>query len=335
MKHLHTPKVFLKELVQRIQQAKNMVLIQAMYFEHDSSTESLIKALVHAAKRGTRVCVNIDWVTTKYIKGNMTLLPLDTEHTRLKQKNEKMFTDLVFSGVEVTILNKPNFIKRLFPFFGRNHSKLFIVDDIAWIGGINLGQFSFKSEDFVIKLTKRSLVRTMKQIFFRLKKNNISQDTSTFPEKQYKMLIDRGMRNQSIIYDNALRLVCNAKKNVTIVSQILPDGCLLSKLLLLPPEVKITIITSSKDNMFFSHYPLKLLYLLFLWKIKKNENIKLVHLDRFVHAKLLLVDNKYALFGSHNLVWMSVLLGTRELSLYTDHRQIVAELVHYVRDLKK
>lgn len=47
------------------------------------------------------------------------------------------------------------------------------------------------------------------------------------------------------------------------------------------------------------------------------------------HAKLLLVDNESALFGSHNYDAILVALGTEELSLLTARKHIVLPLINF------
>lgn len=51
--------------------------------------------------------------------------------------------------------------------------------------------------------------------------------------------------------------------------------------------------------------------------------------DRWVHAKLLVVDDNIAIFGSHNLLNKGVLLSTRERSIAAKNSELVENLVRY------
>ena len=80
-----------------------------------------------------------------------------------------------------------------------------------------------------------------------------------------------------------------------------------------------------------------------LYEILDDVNYLLVKLRGFkipihfhknmIHAKVLITDQRLALFGSHNLTRRGVQMGTQELALQTKNETLVNNLQTFYQDL--
>lgn len=77
----------------------------------------------------------------------------------------------------------------------------------------------------------------------------------------------------------------------------------------------------------------KAAYTVFVRNLDQYPNLTFRHSRDRVHAKLLIVDDTQALFGSHNLVDTGVLMGTEELAVRSHNPQLVKQLVTFYLSL--
>jgi phosphatidylserine/phosphatidylglycerophosphate/cardiolipin synthase-like enzyme len=210
---------------------------------------------------------------------------------------------------------------------------MYIIDKkIAWIGGLNLFDKAFESIDLMIKVDDQRVIAALLEQFKKINKNKSQNNYSVNCGSDYSLLVDVGKHGKSIIYDEACGMVRNSKKSIIFMSQFTPDSKLLRELIAASKRnVAITVITSGKDDIVLGHYPAKLSYLYFKYSIKKHSNIRFVNLKKHVHAKLLLVDNESAIFGSHNLTFSGVLFGTEEIMLKIFNFDLLSQIEKYVK----
>ncbi|OGK18547.1 hypothetical protein A3D80_01170 [Candidatus Roizmanbacteria bacterium RIFCSPHIGHO2_02_FULL_40_13b] len=338
-KYLYTPYEFITDLIDNIDRAHDTVWIQTMYFETGNHTKLLEKALIRARKRGVEVKIYIDWITEKYANGELDIFPSFSKVRRTSNKNTRHASRMMFelfekNSIEVIFTNQPNTIQRIVPIVGRNHIKLFLVDQVGWIGGMNLGDKNFESIDLMVKMQNISVVQSLYNQFLKINSLSLSQDHMVTCDFENNLLVDKGLRGQSIIFKKALELTSHAQSNIIYISQFTPDSELLSNIIESAKQgINISIITSYKKDKVYSQFPFNCIYSYFIHKIKSYPNIKLVHKNQHVHAKLLIVDEKEVLFGSHNMTKLSVFLGTQELSLYSRDKELVTELTEYAHSL--
>lgn len=320
--HLQTPSEFLDDFITMIGTARESVYIQSMNFEAGNALQRLADALIEASLRGITVKIHRDWVADVYVHGDIPILPIKDPKKkayadRIHRQNRELSLKMEAAGIHITIMNTPSFPFSLFPIKGRNHMKMYIVDkEVAWIGGVNLLDQGFLNADIMVKYTDRNIITPLYQQFDL--KNLEKKDFLHVCTDDTTMIIDGGKPGKSLIYINAIQLVKKAAKTITFMSQFLPDTFLFHEMLKKAKNgCSVTIITSPTTASAFSTYPQKFLYLYFLFKLKFNPNVRLIHLKQKVHAKLLLVDEHEAMFGSHNLTLVGVVLGTAEIMIKT------------------
>lgn len=337
MQILQTPDEFLKDFVSEINNAKHSIQIQSMNFEVGRVMSVLTKALLDAAKRGVKIEINFDWVSERYIHDTLPMLPVINFKKRkynnnLHKQNNELINLLINAGIKMNQTNNPLFSSTLIPFAGRNHIKMYIVDEkIGWIGGLNLFDIAFENIDFMVKISDQKIVSVLIDQFKKINKNKGEIDYSIDLGNDYSITVDVGKKFKSLIYKKALSEIKKSEKSVIFMSQLMPDGKILSALINAAKRgVRVEIITSPKDNKLFTRFPEKLLYINFLRSIKKYANIQLYHLLTTVHVKLILIDDKKALFGSHNFTYLGVILGTEEIMMQTIDPSLITQIKEFI-----
>jgi cardiolipin synthase len=329
---LQSPRDFLEDFIVNATTATERIWIQAMVFEVGEVSERLGLLMIDAANRGCDVRFQVDWNSSQYVDGELRLLPefdmrkrayADTVH----KANEQFYSRLRSAGVTVTILNSPFIIARLFPIYKRNHTKLYIVDSVGWMGGMNLYDEAFDNIDFMVRFDESQFVSTFIAQFEQVNEKRPLKNYSVRISDSYTFLVDSGKNGESIIYDGALECIQKATKSILFVSQIVPEGVLLELLIQKAiVGIPVTIITSPRGETQFKKYPQKYFYDQFKKKVVNNPNIHFTHLLHTLHAKLIIVDSRIGLFGSHNFVEQGVLLGTEEICMQTEDPQLISQL---------
>lgn len=294
--------------------------------------DALGPALIKAAGRGVKVELHIDWISRDYVHGKISLTPRFKPTQRryaaeLHQKNRVMIQTLKAAGVVVSFVNKPDWLAKILAVAGRNHIKMYMVDEkIVWLGGVNILDLALQHLDFMVSYSDSVLISTLKKAFFDTKwQNEIVPfgDDST-------LLIDGGKRGQSVIYDHALQLIDRAEHAITFTSQFVPEGALLKSLVAKARQgCEIQVITSPITMMQFSQWPYKMTYLKCQQELDKV-GLKVIHLPKKIHCKLLLVDEYEALFGSHNLIETGIRLGTAEVDVQTSEPELINHLIRFL-----
>jgi phosphatidylserine/phosphatidylglycerophosphate/cardiolipin synthase-like enzyme len=338
---LQNPTEFIKDFQKEARKAKKRIWIQTMYFETGKKTKAFEDALLSCLKRKLDVRVVIDWSIRTHTPDDRLhfypILPIKKNKRRaIKQfskDNKRMFKRLEDAGAKILIANQPGLSGNLIPIFRRSHSKMFIVDDIVWTGGINLSDHAFENIDFMIKFNNKKIISAIEKQFPHLHRKPV-KDYLVDLDDDYRLLVDNGRYNRSTIYNHALGMIDRATKEIIFVSQYIPDGALLKKLIKKANErVSVIIITSYKEHQNFTRLPYGPFYRRLKSKIKNNPYIKLIHCSKKVHAKLLEVDKKEVIFGSHNFFHATVLVGTQEISIHSKDKKLIKILDKFAVNL--
>lgn len=333
---VQNPQQFLEDFAQQAKKAQKRICLQSMLFEYGEALAKLEPILISKAKEGVDVQINADWVSQRYSEGNPNIIPplwgpkrkrmLDIHHA-----NKLLINRLTDAGVKIIMINQPKLPTRIISIFRRNHKKLYIVDDTAWLGGVNLFDLAFKNIDLMVKFTDPSFAELATHEFYKVDDNKSNDNYRIAFRAGYELLVDTGVIGRSLIYDEAIGLIRQAKESVVFISQFVPEGKLLDSLLEASERnIAISVITSPRSHQYFTKFPYKIPYHRFLSRIKNSKQILFSHQDTMTHAKLLIVDGESAIFGSHNLISTGGTLGTEEIAIKTEHKELLKQLEEFV-----
>jgi len=327
------PNDFLEDFLATAVKAKSSIYLQTMNFEAGETLSKIEKVLLEALDRGVRVNINHDWVATVFIQGDLAFLPSSSRDKRSKgkelhRKSQEIEDNLRSRGATIIITNNPNRINHLLPMVRRNHTKLYIVDEeVAWMGGVNLFDAAFEKIDIMVRFEEKSIVSGLVKQFFMVNSLRSPVNYKLQLTKTESLFVDTGRMGSSIIYEEVMQKIDSATKHIVFMSQFVPDGPLLRRLIRVTKKgVKVDIITSSKKSALFTKFPTRLTYLHFLRLLPKYPLITFTHKSKGVHAKIISIDSTYAMVGSHNYTYSGVLFGTEEIMIETSEKELVNKI---------
>lgn len=316
------PYEFLEDFTREAKKARKRIWTQAMYFEPGKVTSHISKLLIQSASKHVDTKLHIDWFG---LLNHSFGVPLFS----LRQKKERLINKLKDKGVDVMLTNKPSGFGRFNPYSGRNHMKMTIVDNIAYIGGINFADKDFSFLDFMLKINNKHIVSAIASQFLKVQNNLLIDDVIKINSNN-TLLIDSGMKGRSVILNEAVNAINYAEKNIIHTNQFVPDGKLLRSLYQAKKRgvnIKVVVPEANTFNIIFW-----ILYKInYINMYLKGNKLSLIYYPKMLHAKLTIIDNKTVLIGSHNLVEKGVHVGTAEILLYSRDKLLVKNLLSFVK----
>ncbi|MEX2007602.1 MAG: phosphatidylserine/phosphatidylglycerophosphate/cardiolipin synthase family protein [Candidatus Levyibacteriota bacterium] len=321
---------FLTDQLKGVQIARDRVWIQTMALESSHFSNLLARHLIDARNRGVDVRIVYDAYSDYVTDNTFNQLPLlrrtDRWHRRFVRDEQKKLLGLLRQNCLVSETNIPNgFISRV-PFsvvLGRDHKKITVIDDVAYIGGVNLAPLDAQRVDFMLKTNNTSLVNKLSLIFDESFRGSPVSDASYVCDARNTLLVDSGKRGQSIIMTHAYDKIEKEGKRVTLVSPFLPSGDL-RKILnkAVKRGVSVEVITSDENQLGLTPRISQMVHN--AGQVKPVFEIK--RYPGIIHAKALLLGDHTAIVGSHNFDKLFINLGTEEISLLTTQPEILAQL---------
>jgi len=293
---------FWNDLYMELDNTKNRVFMQFMTFEGDETGLKLANKLIELRNKGIEVKVLIDryndyFISTKYYN-----------HTSVEEeviRTSKMIEEMTDCGIEIK-RTRPFGSPMVF-FLARNHKKIIVIDDVCYLGGINISDHNFEWHDFMVKINDKDLV------------NAVAEDFSyTYSGKEndfkYKNIITNKYLEKTY-YD----LIKNAKKEIIISSPYIIDLHLVKIL----KEKKIEkLLLTLKDN----NYKLYNFMSDYLYSLLTADDTKVFHYTYFSHAKFLIVDRKLVFIGSSNFGTESF-MNKQEIGIVILDEKFVSEFI--------
>ena len=228
------------------------------------------------------------------------------------------------AGIELRGL--PKYIFEKSPKQSQVHSKLLVVDEeCAVIMSCNWDEPTLrKTRDFGVVFDEKEIIRMLRVIFdsdwseIPLKQEDISL-FNKIPATNIPQLIVGPDDNQREIFINLCKL---AKKSIRIYNQSFNDEKFVQNLCkLIKPELKVELLMleypfSSTKNANFVYQEM----------LKQSGGLVYFNDERYIHAKVIIVDDSYAYIGSCNIYEPSFLFN-RELGWITTNKKIIEQLI--------
>ncbi len=285
---------FVEDLHRALSTAERRVQVQVMTFDGDASGLAVADLIIDAAGRGVDVRLLVDCFALRYVSDRKDTDP-SVRHEAAETK--AMFDRLRAAGVAVTFTQPFGPVK----FFGlsRNHKKLYVVDDHAYVGGINISDHNFAWRDFMIRATDPAIVDALAEDFARTEQGERNSVNGTI------------ITNAEI--EPAFRDVVNgAARSLVLASPYSLDVGIV-KLLGNAEAPSRTVITARENNF-------KLLRAAepYIWGRLTRSGVDLRTYPDFFHARFLLADDDKLLVGSSNFSRHSFRCNQEVCLLITD-----------------
>lgn len=273
--------------------ARERVLVQAMTFEADAAGRSVADSILAASACDRRVMV--DDYTRNVI--NDTMLPLPFRPVAVKQEARDtlaMFGAMPGRGVGVRITNPVLGHPLRYPL--RNHKKLLVLDDVAYIGGINFSDHNFAWHDLMLRIDGADSADWLAADFDRDWAGAPLGARQGFSDFDLISLDGDGARNAALLAP-LLDLVRGAKRSVEMISAYPTMPFVGAFAEAARRGAKAVIYSSAASNK-----PVVRDYLI---AVAEPAGVQLRLLPDMTHAKALLIDGETLLLGSSNFNFAS------------------------------
>ena len=318
-----SPHEFFEDLLKDIRNAKKRVYITDFIIEKESKDEisrKLVEALKAAKARGVDVVLRTDRVSLSILHA------FDT------------FFDLKESGIPVQVAPTTS-LKRLVSkgsFIESDHRKVFVIDDKAYVGGVCIKDLWYNND------YRDIMVAVKGDIVKDITKNVMS----TWEGRRYVHIPTKGgTLKMRLIYTHGgdmefkktvLNLIKNAKKEIFIENQYFVDEDIAKALLEAQKrgvQVKL-IVPKNKDDIANDLFYIPISKLLTedlvkagaeVWRYKGGKK------QYLLHTKLMVVDGRYTIVGSHNFDYLST-ERSHELSLLIDSPEVAKKFIAHMNE---
>ncbi|MDB5693072.1 MAG: hypothetical protein JWO81_2135 [Alphaproteobacteria bacterium] len=142
---------FWKRAAEDIGRARSRLLVQAMTFEGDAAGQAVADAV--RASRAADRRVLVDDYSRVVVSDHFVLSPhylLNRAFRAEVRATRAMFSGLAASGVGVRVTNP--IAGSLLRYGLRNHKKLIVADDVAYMGGFNFSDHNFAWHDLMLRI---------------------------------------------------------------------------------------------------------------------------------------------------------------------------------------
>ena len=293
--------------------ARRRVLVQAMTFEGDATGLAVADALLAspAAMRRvavddyTRWVINDQWINSR--RGRR-----DPGLQAEARATTAMFARLEAGGVEVAWTEPVGLRWRDYPF--RNHRKLIVADDVAYVGGVNFSDHNFAWADLMVRLDRADAADVLAADF------PVIDDTSP---KTWRMELDGltlhgldGRTNPQGFTPLIARLDA-ARDEIVVFSPYLTFPFTDALARARRRGVRVVVVTPARNNKPLLHD--------YIVHRARCDGLELIRTPQMSHVKALMIDGESLTLGSSNFDFVSY-DGEAELLATFDDPELIAVL---------
>ncbi len=322
---LRTGSEYFPALEAAIEGARLQIHLETYIFEADETGRAIAAALSRAAARGVVTYVLIDGFGSKN---------LDPE----------MIDDMRVAGVRLLKFRpeiSPWTFKR--QRLRRLHRKLVVIDgELAFVGGINViddmhtpghvpprFDYAVKIEGPLLADIHAAATTLWRSVSWtQLRRQDglahaVAAQTAPRGNQRAAFVIRDNLRHRTDIESAYLAAIASARSEIVIACAYFFPGRTFRRALIDAASrgVRVVLLLQGRVEYLLLHYASRALYLHFL-----NAGVEILEYRRsFLHAKVAVIDNRWATVGSSNIDPMSLLLA-REANVLIDDAVFAREL---------
>ena len=291
---------FVEDMHQALRTAERRVLVQVMTFDGDASGLAVADRMVAAARRGVDVRLLVDCFALRYVSDRPAK---DLDVREEAAETSAMFERLRAAGVAVTFTQP--FGPVLFFGLSRNHKKLYVIDDHAYLGGINISDHNFAWRDFMVRIADPATV------------NTLAEDFALTERGERQSLKGHIITNSEI--EPAFKDVVNGATRSLVLASPYSLDIGIVKLLEQARAPDKTVIMARHNNFRWLRAAEP-----HIWDRLARSGVDLCTYPDFFHARFLLADDDRLLIGSSNFSRHSFRCNQEVCLLITD-TEFIAE----------
>lgn len=302
--------------------ARRRLLVQAMTFEGDAAGLSVAAAIAASGAHDRRVLV--DDYSRLVINDGFVRSPAALFDRPLREEaraTHDMFEALIRAGVGVRVTNPLR--GRLWRYPARNHKKLIVADDVAYVGGVNFSDHNFAWRDFMVRIEGEAAARFLAEDF-----------AATFAGRPRAASADLGDltlhlldgRTNEAGFAPIMDLIAGAQREITVISPYLSFPFTDALARAAGRGVAIELITPWANN--------KPTVRNALLAAAKRGGFHVRLLPRMIHLKGMLIDRRVLVVGSSNFDFVSM-AAEEELVAVISAPEIIQDFQRRVIDMAR
>ena len=291
--------------------ARSRLYVQAMTFEADAAGAAVGRSVLESGAADRRVLV--DHFTRFVISDRFVRSPaylLDQSFRREVRATYAMFRSLKDAGVGVRLTNPMGPMLSGFAF--RNHKKLIVADDVAFIGGINFSDHNFAWGDLMLRIERRDVADRLAADFEDTYASRARSWTQDFGDLR---LYGFDGRDNQVGFNEIITGVDQAQSDICIVSPYLTFPFVEALARAAARGVTVQLITPLKNNK-----PSVRDYLL---RAAEAAGFDVRLTPEMIHLKGMLIDGRQLVLGSSNFDFVSY-HAEEELVAVLDNPTLIA-----------
>lgn len=312
-------------LLAAIEAARHEVYLETYIFQDDVTGRRVADALCAAALRRVHVHLLVDGFGSKDMPATMV--------SALRESGVRM---LVFRKVLSPWVIKRNRLRRM-------HRKIACVDGrVAFVGGINViddmdtpghvpprYDYAIQVEGPLVGAVREAAARLWRWIaWVSLKqrwpaRRNPQSEYPQAGDQRAALVVRDNVRHRSDIEDAYLAAIEGARSEIVIANAYFFPGRRFRRALTAAARrgVSVTLLLQGRVEYLLLHYASRALYGSLL-----QAGVEILEYHKsFLHAKVAVIDGRWATVGSSNIDPFSLLLA-REANIVVDDRRFAAEL---------
>lgn len=311
---------FMDDLACTLRAGHASVCAQFMTYEGDAAGLAFADLLAQQAARGAEVRLMVDAYSDIVLSDVYPmLLHRQREVSAERAQTRALFDRLRAQGVGVQRTAPPGPLWRYMLY--RNHKKMVVLDDrIAFVGGINISDHNARWHDFMVRI-EGPLAAVLAHDFRTTWDGETVPLATACPGEDFVLNQCPGRYS---VFEEILRMIARAERTIVIESPYLL-GDRIERALRAAAErnVRVTLILPARSN--------KLLYRRWvpvLIRRLDHPNVTIygyTGCGGMTHAKLILVDDQWASFGSLNMIELEG-LAQKELNVFSSSPDLIAQL---------
>ncbi|HEY5409247.1 MAG TPA: phosphatidylserine/phosphatidylglycerophosphate/cardiolipin synthase family protein [Caulobacteraceae bacterium] len=284
---------FMAEARADMAKARRRLMVQAMTFEGDQAGLGVGRAIMASPASDRRVLV--DDYTRFVISDRFVFSPhnlFDPDFRAEVRATRGMFDAMSQMGVRVRVTNPAGPFLWGFPF--RNHKKLIVADNTAFIGGINFSDHNFAWLDLMLRIEDADISDLLAADF---ESTWQGQGRSWNAERGDIALFGLDGRDNHARFGQIIAAVEAAKSEIAVVSPYLTFPFTGALARAAARGVEVTVVTPAANNK-----PMVRDYLL---RTAARDGLRALQTPAMIHLKGMLIDGRALILGSSNFDFVS------------------------------
>ena len=313
---------FWKQAAADISRARSRVLVQAMTFEGDAAGQA-----VAAAVRGSKAAdrrVLVDDYSRVVVSDSFVLSPrylLDGAFRNEVKATRAMFRKLREDGIGVRATNPIE--GRVARYGVRNHKKLIVADDVAYVGGVNFSDHNFAWHDLMLRIEAPGPAGFLAEDFDATWESRSQLRHGQFGALTLSALDGRTNREG---FRPLLDAIAGARERIEVVSPYLsfPYVGILGEAV--RRGVRVDVLTPFDGNKpMVRHY---------LSDASRRAGFHVDLLPEMTHLKAMLIDGRLLVLGSSNFDFPSYYSLEEYVAMIEDPELIAAFRAQVLKPLR-